>query len=455
MAGHYELRPGDRVLQFADPAFDVAAEEIFPTFLSGATLVMISDGALASYAELTDFLARHRITVINLPAAFWHGYLSYLVDTSTAVPSTLRLCIVGSDVVSRDQLARWQAAVPPDRVRLYNAYGVSEATITSTLFHVPPDCATRYPLSVPIGRPIGDTGVFVLDRYGQPLPRGIVGELHIGGPGLARGYLGRPELTADRFVDRSIDGRTPIRLYRTGDRVRYLPDGNLEFLGRVDQQVNVRGYRVEVGEIENILAEHPLVEQVVVEARPGKSGEKQLAAYLVAAAGDPAPTQQIRSFAMARLPRYMVPASFTWIERLPLTPSGKVDRGALPAPASHAAARHAADPRSATEQEQMVARIWQTCSTSTASVSMTTSSSSVEIRFLPSRSSPVLLRPACPSCRRTCSSIRRWPSSRLPRRALPISAPWPSARGAGATHADSGMVFRAGSSSPHHYNRRS
>ena len=175
MAGHYELRPGDRVLQFADPAFDVAAEEIFPTFLSGATLVMISDGALASYAELTDFLARHRITVINLPAAFWHGYLSYLVDTSTAVPSTLRLCIVGSDVVSRDQLARWQAAVPPDRVRLYNAYGVSEATITSTLFHVPPDCATRYPLSVPIGRPIGDTGVFVLDRYGQPLPRGIVG----------------------------------------------------------------------------------------------------------------------------------------------------------------------------------------------------------------------------------------------------------------------------------------
>jgi amino acid adenylation domain-containing protein/non-ribosomal peptide synthase protein (TIGR01720 family) len=326
VANHYHLHEGDRVLQFASPAFDVISEEIFPTLARGATLVLSPPDGSASFPEFMDLVAKAKLTVLNLPAGFWHAWVSYLAETRAELPSSLRLVIVGSDNVLARYVAQWQQ-LAPSHIRLCNAYGVSEATITSTVFDVPAHYPHRSIGSIPIGRPIANTQVFVLDQYRQPVPVGVPGELYIGGLGLARGYLGQPELTAARFVYDSA-GENP-RLYRTGDRVRLLRDGNLECLGRIDNQISVRGFRVEPEEVEGALLQHPAVFRAAVVATSDPHGENQLVAYVVAKPGSNVSAYELRSALAGRLPRHMVPSLFAMVPQLPLTVAGKVDRQAL------------------------------------------------------------------------------------------------------------------------------
>jgi amino acid adenylation domain-containing protein/non-ribosomal peptide synthase protein (TIGR01720 family) len=348
---HYGLQATDRVLQFASPAFDVAAEEIFPTLASGATLCL--PPADLSFPRFMGFLAEVGVTVANLPAGFWHAWVSYLAETGASLPGSLRLVVVGSAPVATRQMALWRGLAP--HVRVCNAYGVSEAAITTTIYDVPPDVLPR-PASVSIGRPIANTQVYVLDAYRQPVPPGLPGELYLGGAGLARGYLDRPELTAERFVLHSFDGISAVRLYRTGDRARHLPDGTVECLGRLDEQISLRGFRIEPEEVEAALAAHPAVARAAVVA--AGDGEKQLVAHVVPRERGQISSRELRAFAGERLPRYMVPSVFVVTAELPLTPGGKLDRRAL---------RAAGIPRQpggdstapTTPAEELLAAIWK------------------------------------------------------------------------------------------------
>jgi acyl-coenzyme A synthetase/AMP-(fatty) acid ligase/aryl carrier-like protein len=231
-----------------------------------------------------------------------------------------------------------------------NLYGPSETTTYSTWVAM-----RREEGFVPhIGRPIANTRVYLLDGNGQPVPQGVVGELYIGGDGVARGYLNREELTAERFLPDPFAGEPSARMYRTGDLARYLPDGNIEFLGRNDFQVKIRGYRIELGEIESALTRHPAVREAVVLAREDSPGEKRLVAYVVGKAEAPA-AAELKDRLNRTLPPYMVPAAFVMLEQLPLTPNGKVDRKALPAP-EYAGSEVYVAPRTTTEE--LLAGIW-------------------------------------------------------------------------------------------------
>jgi amino acid adenylation domain-containing protein/non-ribosomal peptide synthase protein (TIGR01720 family) len=277
----FRLDQSDRVLQFASPGFDVLAEELFPTWLSGGTVVLLPPRLEQSPVDFVAFLESARITVLNLPAPYWDEWAGPVLESNLPLPGSLRLLIVGSDRVAPRQVARWQERFG-DRLPLLNAYGVTEGTITALLYRVPPRLPTDpLPSELPIGRPIANVQAYVLDRHRQPVPIGVAGELYLGGDGLARGYLNQPALTAEKFIDHPFVRVPGTRLYRTGDRARVLADGNLEFLGRLDHQVKIRGYRAEPGEIETLLLQHPSVRDAVVALREEMPGDRRLVAYVV------------------------------------------------------------------------------------------------------------------------------------------------------------------------------
>jgi acyl carrier protein len=243
---------------------------------------------------------------------------------------------------------------PPKR--LLHVYGPTEST-TFTSWHLVTDAAQES-ATVPIGRPIAATQTYVLDRTLEPVPIGVPGELHIGGDGLARAYLNRPELTAEKFIPDPFSHEPGSRLYKTGDLVRYQPDGALEFLGRIDHQVKIRGFRIELGEIETTLADHPAVKEAAVIAREDTAGDKRLTAYVVFE-GEPGPASaELRAFLKERLPDYMVPSAFVFLEMLPLTANGKVDRKALPAPDQNRPEQEESYVAPRTPAEVMLANIW-------------------------------------------------------------------------------------------------
>ncbi|MEW5929324.1 MAG: amino acid adenylation domain-containing protein, partial [Gemmatimonadota bacterium] len=338
------MAPGDRMLQFASPGFDVALEQVFLPLLSGAAMVLRGPEAWPP----AEWPARARalgVTVGNLAPAYWQ-------EVSAAAAGSeypeLRLLLVGADVMTSAAVRRWREAVATP-ARLVNGYGPTEAVICATAWEVPAGFggADDGP-SAPIGRPHPGRAAYVLDPRMAPVPAGVAGELYLGGPVLARGYLGRPDLTAERFVPDPFGGAAGGRLYRTGDRVRRRADGALEFLGRVDHQVKVRGFRVEPGEIEAALRGHPAVHDALVLQRE-HAGEGMLAGYVVPAHGEPAPPQaELRAWLAGRLPEHMVPGAFVALDAFPLTPNGKVDRKALPMP--DLARGGAAAPRTPTEE---------------------------------------------------------------------------------------------------------
>ncbi|RKG47933.1 amino acid adenylation domain-containing protein, partial [Corallococcus sp. AB011P] len=334
----YGIGPGSRVLQFASLSFDLSVEEIFTTLCNGATLVLAPLEKLMPGAPLPVLLREQELSVVSLtPAA--------LAATSSEGLPEVRTVISGGEALPADVVARWA----PGR-RLLNTYGPTEATVIATFGEVVADG------NVPsIGKPLANVRVYVLDAHGQPVPVGVRGELHIGGVGVARGYAGRPGLTAERFTPDAFSSTPGARLYRTGDVVRWRADGQLDFVGRIDAQVKVRGFRIELGEVENALRAAPAVKDAVVLAREDSPGDKRLVAYVVGEALD---ITALRAHLKQLLPEYMVPAAFVPLDALPLTSNGKVDRKALPAPdASVLRASHAYE-APATPLEEKLAALW-------------------------------------------------------------------------------------------------
>ncbi|MFM5993105.1 MAG: amino acid adenylation domain-containing protein [Dolichospermum sp.] len=328
----YQIDSHDRILQFTTFIFDVAAEEIFPAWLSGATLIMRPQDMFTNLIEFSEFLGQESLTVVNLPAPYWQEWVLEIDRKVSQIPDNLRLVITGSEQVLPEKLALWQKLVTEkgQNIQWINAYGLTETTITSTVYQLPVNYQLNTTHSVPIGRPIANTEIYILDHNLQPVPIGIPGELHIGGAGLARGYLNRKQLTKEKFISNPIPSSKSSRLYKTGDLARYLPDGNIEFLGRIDYQVKIRGFRVELGEIEAVLAQHSLVKSSAVIVREIQPRNKQLVAYVVTE--DHSNIQQdLRSFLQQKLPDYMLPAFFVRLAELPLTPTGKINRRALSA----------------------------------------------------------------------------------------------------------------------------
>jgi len=356
---YYELDSSDRVLQVGSLSFDLSLEQILPTLIAGATLVMMG-------AEVWPPAGFHKrasefgLTVLNLPTGYWQELAREWADVPELVPNIqARLFVAGGDSMSPDVLALWQRT-PVSSVRLLNAYGPTETTITATAFEIPPRrCENTTLLRVPIGRPLANRAIYILDNHDNPVPIGVPGELHIGGLGVARGYLNRPELTAEKFVPDRFSAEPGARLYKTGDLARYLPDGNIEFLGRADHQVKIRGFRIELGEIEAVLGRHPAVREAVVLAADDPPGEKRLAAYVVSEPQSSPSAHDLRSFLKERLPDYMVPAVFVLLDALPLTPTGKIDRCALRTPirTRPELERTIVAPRDALEVE--LARLWE------------------------------------------------------------------------------------------------
>src|SRR5918999_4825965 len=330
-AKNFGLCSEDRALQFASISFDAAVEEIFPTWLSGAALVVRSAGPLATGKEFLQFIQEHQITVLNLPTAYWHEWVHESSLSNVSLPSCLRLVIVGGEKALAENFAKWRRLLDHD-IAWINTYGPTEATVATLLYQPDASAGANDQFDIPLGRPLANTQVYVLDSYLNPVPIGVPGELYIGGAGLARGYLDRPELTAERFIPHPFSERPGKQLYRTGDVARYLPDGNIEFLGRLDHQGKVRGFRIELGEIEAVLGGHPGVREAVVLAREDHPGEKRLVAYVVGKEGPAPSVSELRGFLKERLPEYMVPSAFVGLPALPLTPNGKVDRRGLPAP---------------------------------------------------------------------------------------------------------------------------
>jgi amino acid adenylation domain-containing protein len=329
---YYELNAGDGVLQFASLSFDVSLEEILPALMVGAKLVVMGTD-MWQPAEFHRKISEFGLTVLNLPSAYWQELARQWAVVPELVPNIQpRLFIVGGDTMLPDGLDLWQRT-PVNSVRLLNAYGPTETTITATAFECGPLlCDNRTFQRIPIGRPLANRETYILDNYGNPVPVGVPGELHIGGVGVGRGYLNWPDLTAEKFVPNPFSEEPGARLYKTGDLARYLPDGNIEFLGRVDHQVKIRGFRIELGEIEAALDQHPAVREAVVLAPEDAPGEKRLVAYVVAERELLPTTTDLRSFLKEKLPEHMVPALFVLLDALPLMPNGKVDRRALPVP---------------------------------------------------------------------------------------------------------------------------
>ena len=362
----YGLTPDDRIYQFAATSFDIAGEEIYPSLAAGATLHLRPEGVTPSPEELVRTVAERELSVVNVPTPLWHEWVGELADGegSRAVPPPcLRLVVVGTEGALPERLAAWREALAglglssdgEDRPRWVNAYGPTEGTITATTFSPGRETPRRLH-RVPIGRPIANVRAVVLDPAGRLAGLGVPGELCLGGSNLAIGYLGKPAATAAVFTPEALGGEAGARLYRTGDLVRQLPGGTIEFLGRTDDQVKVRGFRIEPAEVESALDAHPALREVAVVPVVAGPGDTRLVAY-VAPDAAPGPTDDdLRSFLGRRLPSYMIPAAFVTVESLPMTPAGKIDRKALPKPDWSGDAGGSVAPRG--PLEELVAAIW-------------------------------------------------------------------------------------------------
>ena len=377
----YEISPEDKVLQFSSISFDVAAEEIYTCLTSGGALVLRTDEMISSIPQFLQSCRESGLTVLDLPTAYWHQLTSELVTTGEILPASIRLVIIGGEAALAETLNLWEKYGENKLIQtplLINAYGPTEATVETTTCRLSELRSHNKNSQLPIGRPLKNVKVYILDKYLQPVPIAVPGELYIGGAGLARGYFNCPELTAEKFIQNP--WKESQRLYKTGDLVRYLSNGNIEFLGRIDNQVKIRGFRIELGEVETAIATHPQIKEAVVIVREDEPGKKRLVAYIVETLHvtslqteksvleslrgrkSTPPTfrniqNTLRDFLKQKLPDYMVPSVFVMLDSLPLTPSGKVDRRALPIPSVNIDLENFVTPRTSTEE--VLAGIWK------------------------------------------------------------------------------------------------
>ena len=373
MARAFELTATDRMLQFSSLSFDIIVEELYPTLISGGALVLRPDEIATSLTSFFEFIATEKITVLDLPTAFWHELVGGLARASSQIsinpadsteptrsplPPDLRLVIVGGEKASRSIYAQWVNLVG-NFPRWLNTYGPTETTVTATLYD---PIAENVDLSqeLPIGRPIDNVTTYILNNALEPVKPGNQGELYIGGAGLARGYLNRPNKTAASFVQNpfretgSLSTLLDDRLYKTGDIVRQLPDGNLSFVDRADFQVKIRGFRIELNGVASCLEKHPLVQQQIVVARKLGAGGKRLVAYVVSKSPD-LEAADLRAFLQETLPSYAVPSTFVFLDKLPTNTHGKVNRHALPEP--EVAKAKYAEPK--TDLQKRLVALWE------------------------------------------------------------------------------------------------
>jgi amino acid adenylation domain-containing protein len=344
----FPLRATDRALQKTSFGFVDSIWELFEPLMVGAQVLMARPDGHQDPAYLAQFIAEQHITVADFIPSLLQLFLE---QPGVEQCSTLRRVTTGSETVTMELQERFFAHF---EAHLYNLYGPTEASIASTCWRC--ERGSILP-TVPIGRPIANTQIYVLDQTGEPVPVGMPGEIYIGGVGLARGYLNSPELTAEQFLPHPFSQVPGARLYRTGDVGRYRPDGNLEFLGRADHQVKIRGFRVELGEIEAVLGQHPIVQEVAIRAWQDSAGQARLAAYVVPVPGQNPTPHDLRNFLKQKLPAYMVPAAMVFLDTMPLTANGKVNRRALPRPEESREVDTAfVAPR--TPVEQHLAEIW-------------------------------------------------------------------------------------------------
>ena len=344
----------DVIAQASNTSFDAATFEIWGALLNGSRLVILDQDVLLESLRFRQALRKYSVAILWLPVGLFNQYAVSMAEEFAA----LRYLVIGGDVLNVSSVSRFLKSHSPDH--LINGYGPTETTTFAATHEIA--CVAESNKSIPIGRPIANTRIYILDGHGEPVPEGVSGELYIGGAGVARGYLNRPALTAEKFVTDPFADDPKARMYRTGDLGRWLPDGNIEFLGRNDFQVKIRGFRIELGEIEARLMAHPGIRDAVVIAREDVPGDKRLVAYYTSAeTSDPIEdtlnAEGLRSHLTATLPEYMVPAAYVHLERLPLTPNGKLDRKALPAPDSDAYATRGYEAPLG-ETESILAAIW-------------------------------------------------------------------------------------------------
>ena len=347
----YRVQAGGSVPVHSSISFDLTVTSLYPALLAGGQIELLPEGVgaqnlLAALRERGD-----RNLVKITPA---HLEALSLQLSAEEVAGMTRTFVIGGENLLSDGLRLWRESAPATRI--INEYGPTETVVGCCIYELAP----QDPLSgvVPIGRPIANTQLYILDANLEPVPPGVMGELYIGGAGVARGYLNRPELTQERFLPDLFSGQSEARIYKTGDLARYREDGIIECLGRLDDQVKVRGYRIELGEIEAILASCPAVQSCVVLAREDTPGDKQLIGYLVSRESKRPTTEELHSFLKDKLPDYMIPVKFVHLDAFPLTLNGKIDRKALPTPAykDGEADRDVVRPRTPTEE--IIAAIW-------------------------------------------------------------------------------------------------
>lgn len=345
----YQLTPADRILQKTPFSFDVSVWEFFWPLLAGAELVMARPGGHKDAAYLSQVIAQEKITTVHFVPSMLQVFLQQ--EALPASCSSLKRVICSGEPLPSELHRRFFSVLDAE---LHNLYGPTEASVDVTFWQCRPQAPSNV---VPIGKPIANTQIYILDTQLQPVPIGVPGELHIGGIGLARGYHNRRELTAEKFIANPFSASSGARLYKTGDLARYLPDGNIEYLGRLDHQVKIRGFRVELGEIEAVLNQHHAVRASVVIAREDTPGDKRLVAYLVDRSGG-VKSSELREYLRVQLPDYMMPAAFVTLKALPLSPNGKVERKALPAPVAEDIEINEVCREARTYVEQVLCHIW-------------------------------------------------------------------------------------------------
>ncbi|WP_340615913.1 amino acid adenylation domain-containing protein [Xenorhabdus entomophaga] len=358
-----EPKLGDRILQFATVAFDTSVSDIFPTLASGATLVLRPPHIRIPDKTFVDFLREQKITIMDMPTAFWHHWVQEMLAGRSGFSPYLHTIIVGGEKAEHRHLTGWLSSPETQSCRWINSYGPTETTVIATTLTIDNPHSPHVTDNIPIGRPLPNTRIYILDTLGQPVPVGVSGEIHIGGAGVARGYLNRPELTAEKFVAdpfsaERFNKQANARMYKTGDLGRWLPNGMIEYMGRNDFQVKIRGFRIELGEIEAQLANCEGVSDAVVIAREEEAGDKRLIAYVIPQTGVTLTPANLREQLSVSLMEYMLPSAFVMLDAFPLSANGKLDRKALPAPDRTATvSREFEAPQG--EIEQKLAAVWQ------------------------------------------------------------------------------------------------
>jgi amino acid adenylation domain-containing protein len=352
----YGINGADRILQFGSLSFDLSLEEMLISLTTGACLVLRTAEMISTPKEFLARCEEWNLSVLDLPTVYWHELTDALSKQGLTLPRSIRTVIIGGEKASSDRVAAWQRIVG-NKVRLLNSYGPTETTIAVTWCDLSAHPPAALEKCTPIGRPYPNAKAYVLDAQLRPVPIGIHGELHVGGPGVARGYLNRADLTSQKFIANPFSDDPSDRLYKTGDVVRYHDDGNIEFLGRSDNQIKIRGFRVELEEIERVIRSHEAVANCVVIATGGD--DKRLVAYLITNDNSRAAIPGLRSLLKAKLPSYMMPAAFEVLAEFPLASSGKINRRALPEPQFNRAAADATIDLPTTPLEEMLLAAWQ------------------------------------------------------------------------------------------------